>query len=219
MIASLATGIGLEMGLPEEEIERIRIAALLHDLGKIAIPEEFLDKPSTLSDAEWLAIGEHPRSGQVILEPASNLREAIPVVLHHHERFNGGGYPHGLRGNEIPLGARIVAVADAYHAMVHERPYKGALTHEEALAELRQHGGTQFDPAVVEVFCTIYAEAVPPDGLEQVYRLHQRARGGLSHIDGGHVHPHPHVSPGTVETSSLPNRVPERRGRAREAPG
>jgi diguanylate cyclase (GGDEF)-like protein len=193
MIASLATGMALEMSLPAEEIERIRIASLLHDLGKIAIPEEILDKPSTLSDSEWQAIGEHPRIGQVILEGASGLREAIPVVLHHHERFNGGGYPHGLKGAEIPLGARIVAVADAYHAMVHERPYKLALSHEEALEELRSHAGTQFDPAVVDVFCSIYAEAVPADGLEEVYRLHQRARGGLPHLDlDAHPHPHPH---------------------------
>ena len=183
MIASLATGMGLEMGVPAEELERIRIASLLHDLGKIAIPEEILDKPSTLSDAEWQAIGEHPRIGQVILEQASSLREAIPVVLHHHERFNGGGYPHGLKGAEIPLGARIVAVADAYHAMVHDRPYKLALTHEEALEELQGNAGTQFDPQVVDVFCSIYAQAVPPDGLEEVYRLHQRARGGLSHLE------------------------------------
>ena len=142
MIASLATGIALEMGLPREEIERIRIASLLHDLGKIAIPEEILDKPSTLSDAEWQTIGEHPRIGQVILEQASSLREAIPVVLHHHERFNGGGYPHGLRGAEIPLGARIVAVADAYHAMVHDRPYSAALDHDagaRGAAEPRRH--------------------------------------------------------------------------------
>ena len=183
MIASLATGIGLEMGLPPEEIERIRIASLLHDLGKIAIPEEILDKPSSLSDAEWQAIGEHPRIGQVILEGASSLRDAIPVVLHHHERFNGGGYPHGLRGSEIPLGARIVAVADAYHAMVHDRPYSSALDHEGALEELRANAGTQFDPKVVEVFCDVYAAEVPPDGLEQVYRLHERARGGLPHIE------------------------------------
>ena len=197
MIASLATGMALEMSLPAEEIERIRIASLLHDLGKIAIPEEILDKPSTLSDAEWQAIGEHPRIGQVILEQASGLREAIPVVLHHHERFNGGGYPHGLKGAEIPLGARIVAVADAYHAMVHERPYKLALTHEEALEELQSHAGTQFDPAVVDVFCTIYADAVPADGLEEVYRLHQRARGGLPHLDLDlHPHPHPHLGGG-----------------------
>jgi diguanylate cyclase (GGDEF)-like protein len=183
MIAALATGMALELGLPREEIDRIRIASLLHDLGKLAVPSEILDKPSTLSDGEWQAIGEHPRIGQVILEQASSLRDAIPVVLHHHERFNGGGYPHGLRGAEIPLGARIVAVADAYHAMVHERPYKSALSHEEALEELRTNAGTQFDPSVVELFCSIYAEAVPPDGLEEVYRLHERARDGLSHVD------------------------------------
>jgi diguanylate cyclase (GGDEF)-like protein len=183
MIASLATGIALELGLPTEEIERIRVASLLHDLGKLAVPPEILDKPTALSDGEWQAIGEHPRIGQVILEQASGLREAIPVVLHHHERFNGGGYPHGLKGNEIPMGARIVSVADAYHAMVHDRPYKTALTHEQALAELRGNAGTQFDPEVVNVFCVVYAEGVPPDGLEEVYRLHERASGGLERID------------------------------------
>jgi diguanylate cyclase (GGDEF)-like protein len=198
MIASLATGIGLSLGLPREEIERIRIASLLHDLGKLAVPSEILDKPTALSDGEWQAIGEHPRIGQVILEQASSLREAIPVVLHHHERFNGGGYPHGLRGNEIPLGARIVAVADAYHAMVHERPYKTALTHDEALEELRRNAGTQFDPEVVNVFCSIYEEGVPPDGLEEVYRLHERARGGLEQID-------PHAA-----AAVLAGRRPER---------
>jgi len=182
MIASLATGIALEMGMPREEIERIRIAALLHDLGKIAIPDELLDQPTTLSDAQWQTIGEHPRIGQVILEQATSLRDAIPVVLHHHERFNGGGYPHGLRGNEIPLGARIVAVADAYHAMVRERPYKETMSHAEAMAELRLHAGTQFDPQVVELFCTLYATEVPLDGLNEVYQLHERARGGLLEI-------------------------------------
>ena len=207
MIASLATGIALEMGLPREEIERIRVASLLHDLGKLAVPPEILDKPTALSDGEWQAIGEHPRIGQVILEQASSLREAIPVVLHHHERYNGGGYPHGLRGNEIPMGARIVSVADAYHAMVHDRPYKTALTHEQALAELRANAGSQFDPDVVNVFCAVYAEGVPPDGLEEVYRLHERARGGLERVDphaaaaalsGNHRHPHPepaHAAP------------------------
>jgi len=183
MIASLATGMALEMGMPRDEIERIRIAALLHDLGKLAVPSEILDKPTTLSDNEWQAIGEHPRIGQVILEQASSLREAIPVVLHHHERFNGGGYPHGLKGAEIPLGARIVAVADAYHAMIHDRPYSVARAHQDALRELREHAGSQFDPDVVAIFCQIYAEGVPPDGLEEVYRLHERASGGLTRID------------------------------------
>ena len=214
MIASLATGIALEMGLPREEIERIRIASLPHDLGKIAIPDEILDKPSTLTDPEWQAIGEHPRIGQVILEQASSLREAIPVVLHHHERFNGGGYPHGLKGSEIPLGARIVAVADAYHAMVHDRPYSAALTHEQAIQELSLNAGTQFDPNVVEVFCTVYADAVPPDGLEEVYRLHERARGGLAHIDDeGDGHAHPHTN------GSTPKRRPRRAEAVSEASG
>ena len=219
MIAALATGIGLEMGLPADEIERIRIAALLHDLGKIAIPEEILDKPTSLSDAEWQTIGEHPRIGQVILEQASNLRDAIPVVLHHHERFNGGGYPHGLRGTEIPLGARIVAVADAYHAMVHDRPYKRALTHEAALEELRRHGGTQFDPEIVELFCSVYADGVPPDGLDEVYRLHERARDGLAHVDLEHrpSHSHPH---GDDVLQPTPAAQPHaRRAQARQASG
>jgi diguanylate cyclase (GGDEF)-like protein len=220
MIAAMATNIGLEMGLPREEIERIRIASLLHDLGKMAIAEEILDKPSTLSDTEWQAIGEHPRIGQVILEQASSLREAIPVVLHHHERFNGGGYPHGLKGSEIPLGARIVAVADAYHAMIHDRPYSSALSHDEALKELSEHAGTQFDPEVVEVFCRVYAEAVPPDGLDEVYLLHERARGGLPHLDvatGGYVQP-----PGEAAeiTAAAGNGPPRRRAsRRREASG
>jgi diguanylate cyclase (GGDEF)-like protein len=213
MIAALATGLGLEMGLPADEIQRIRVASLLHDLGKIAVPEEILDKPSTLSDAEWQTIGEHPRIGQVILEQASSLREAIPVVLHHHEHYNGAGYPHGLRGNEIPIGARIVAVADAYHAMVHARPYSPAMTHDEALAELRRHAGLQFDPKVVDVFCSLYADEVPPDGLDEVYRLHERARDGLPQIelvDLGHGHDHGHER-------AAPR--PRRRRRAREASG
>lgn len=215
MIAALATGMALEMGLSVEEIERIRIASLLHDLGKIAIPDDILDKPSSLTDEEWRTIGQHPRIGQVILERASSLRDAIPVVLHHHERFNGGGYPHGLRGSEIPLGARIVAVADAYHAMVHDRPYSTAIAHADALRELRANAGTQFDPEVVDAFCSIYAESVPPDGLEQVYRLHDRAVNGLPHVDtptGGHVH----RPSGRASGSSRPRATGRRRSTAGE---
>ena len=212
MIASLATGIALKLNLPGEEIERIRIASLLHDLGKLAVPPEILDKPTALTDGEWQAIGEHPRIGQVILEQASSLRESIPIVLHHHERFNGGGYPHGLRGHEIPLGARIVAVADAYHAMVHERPYKDALDHGEALAELKRNAGLQFDPTIVELFCSLYADAVPPDGLDEVYRLHDRARDGLAHLDAP-THAHLHLRPeGAAETNGT--RRARRRRRA-----
>jgi hypothetical protein len=160
-------------------MERIRIASLLHDLGKLALPDAILDKPSSLTELEWQVVGEHPRIGQVILEQATSMREAVPIVLHHHERYDGTGYPHGLRGEEIPLGARIVAVADAYHAMVHDRPYKSALSHAQALAELRRHASTQFDPTVVEVFSAIFGDEVPSDGQEEVQRLHAHAHGGL----------------------------------------
>jgi HD-GYP domain-containing protein (c-di-GMP phosphodiesterase class II) len=171
------------MGLSHSEMDRIRVAALLHDLGKLALPGAILDKPSSLTDVEWQVVGEHPRIGQVILEQATSMREAVPIVLHHHERYDGTGYPHGLKGEEIPLGARIVAVADAYHAMVHERPYKSALTHTQALNELRRHAATQFDPTVVEVFIAIFSDEVPSDGLEEIHRLHEHAEGGLAKMD------------------------------------
>ena len=130
----------------------------------VRLPEEILEKPTALTSAEWRTVVQHPRIGQVILEQAAALKEAVPIILHHHERFAGHGYPYGLRANEIPLGARIVAVADAYDAMVHDRPYKRAMTHDQAIAELRRHAGTQFDPDIVELFCDLYATHAPePD--------------------------------------------------------
>ena len=119
-----------QLQLPEAEIDRLRVAALLHDVGKVAVPEEILEKPSALTSAEWRTVVQHPRIGQVILEQAAALKDAVPIILHHHERYAGHGYPFGLRGNEIPLGARIVAIADAYDAMIHDRPYKRAMTHD-----------------------------------------------------------------------------------------
>ncbi len=102
--------------------------------------------------------------GQVILEYAAALRDAVPIILHHHERYAGHGYPYGLRAKEIPLGARIVAIADAYDAMTHDRPYRRAISHEAAIAELRLHAGTQFDPELVALFCDLYASTAPtPD--------------------------------------------------------
>lgn len=168
MIAALATQMAAEMGLPDPDIERIRFASLLHDVGKVALPQDILDKPGALTEFEWQAVTEHPRIGQLVLEQATSLREAVPIVLHHHERYNGGGYPHGLAGRDIPLGARIVAVADAYHAMVHERPYQNVRTHAEALVELERCAGTQFDPDVVALFIRLFAHDVPDDGSEAI---------------------------------------------------
>lgn len=161
MIAGAAVELALGLGLPQSEIERIRVASLLHDLGKLAIPEEILTKPGELNDPEWRIVSEHPKIGQVILEQAGALRDAATIVLHHHEWYDGRGYPHGLAGEEIPVGARIVAIADAYEAMVAGRPYRDAITHEAALQELRRHGGMQFDPLLVEAFAELFSERMP----------------------------------------------------------
>ena len=164
LIAGIVVEMARQLDLPDAEIDRIRIAALLHDLGKVAVPEEILDKPAPLTSAEWRTVVQHPRIGQVILEHATALRDAVPIILHHHERFAGHGYPYGLRANEIPLGARIVAIADAYDAMTHDRPYKRAMSHDSAILELKQHAGTQFDPELVALFCDLYTTEAPrPD--------------------------------------------------------
>jgi diguanylate cyclase (GGDEF)-like protein len=161
LIATIVTTLARHLDLPEHEIDKIRMAALLHDVGKVGVPQEILDKPSSLTPVEWRSIVQHPRIGQVILEQASMLRDAVPIILHHHERFGGAGYPYGLSGHEIPLGARIVAIADAYDAMIQDRPYRGKISHDAAIEELRKHAGTQFDPDLVEIFCDIYGSNAP----------------------------------------------------------
>jgi diguanylate cyclase (GGDEF)-like protein len=164
LFASFVVEMARQLELPDAEVDRIRVAALLHDVGKVAVPEEILDKPAPLTSAEWRTVVQHPRIGQVILEHAAALKDAVPIILHHHERFAGHGYPFGLRGNEIPLGARIVAIADAYDAMTHDRPYKRAISHSDAIAELKQHAGTQFDPELVSLFSDLYTHHAPtPD--------------------------------------------------------
>jgi diguanylate cyclase (GGDEF)-like protein len=164
LIAAIVVAMARNLALPEAEVDRIRTAALLHDVGKVAVPQEILDKPAALSSTEWRTVVQHPRIGQVILEQAAALKDAVPIILHHHERYSGHGYPFGLRGNDIPLGARIVAIADAYDAMTHDRPYKRAMSHDDAILELRRHAGTQFDPDLVTLFCELFARHAPvPD--------------------------------------------------------
>jgi diguanylate cyclase (GGDEF)-like protein len=161
LIAAIVVEMGRQLELPDVEIDRIRVAALLHDVGKVAVPEAILDKPAPLTSAEWRTVVQHPRIGQVIIEQATAFKDAIPIILHHHERYSGHGYPFGLRANDIPLGARIVAVADAYDAMTHDRPYKRAVSHDMAIKELRRHAGTQFDPELVALFCDLFANEAP----------------------------------------------------------
>jgi HD-GYP domain-containing protein (c-di-GMP phosphodiesterase class II) len=161
LIASIAVRMATQLDLPEADVERVRVASLLHDVGKVAVPDEILDKPSGLTSAEWRTIVQHPRIGQVIIEQAASFKDAIPIILHHHERYSGHGYPFGLRSNDIPLGARIVAIADAYDAMTHDRPYRRAFSHDLAIKELRRHAGTQFDPELVSLFCDLFAKDPP----------------------------------------------------------
>jgi diguanylate cyclase (GGDEF)-like protein/putative nucleotidyltransferase with HDIG domain len=151
-VMSVSTNIARAMLLPEEKVDQIRNAALLHDIGKIGIGEDILLKEGPLSDEERAVINQHPAIGANILAPIRRLRDLVPMIKHHHERYDGGGYPSGLAGEEIPLGARILAVADAYCAMTSDRPYSSAKTRDEACKEILARAGAQFDPHVAEAF-------------------------------------------------------------------
>jgi HD-GYP domain-containing protein (c-di-GMP phosphodiesterase class II) len=137
-----------------DHVERVRVAGVLHDIGKLGISDAVLLKTGSLEAAEWAEIRRHPELGARILEHA-NLRDVASWVLAHHERVDGGGYPHGLAGDEIPLEGRILAVADAYEAMTADRPYRRALPKAEARAELLRGAGAQFDSRVVEAFLRV----------------------------------------------------------------
>ena len=163
MIAEASVALGRAVDLPSGELDRIRTASLLHDLGKLAIPDDILARPGDLAISEWRVVTEHPKIGQVVLEQAGALRDAATIVLHHHEWYDGRGYPHGLTGGDIPIGARIVSIVDAYEAMVSGRPYRAAISHEAALDELRRQAGVQFDPDLVEVFVALFSTGLPWD--------------------------------------------------------
>lgn len=150
-----AAAIAEEMGLPPETINRLRRAAVFHDLGKIGIPDKILNKPGRLTDEEYAEIKNHVVIGAQLLESSHTLHDLIPAVLYHHERWDGKGYPEGLAGEEIPLEARILAVADVVDTMASDRPYKRGLSPAEILAELQRCSGTHFDPQVVEAFVRV----------------------------------------------------------------
>jgi two-component system, cell cycle response regulator len=150
--ADLALAVGRELGMEGEELDDVAHAAELHDVGKIAIPDAILEKSGPLEDAEWAFMRRHTIIGERILHAAPALRSVARLVRSSHERWDGAGYPDGLRGEEIPLGARVVAVCDAFDAMTANRPYRNRVAEPAALAELRRCAGTQFDPAVVEAF-------------------------------------------------------------------
>jgi HD-GYP domain-containing protein (c-di-GMP phosphodiesterase class II) len=133
----------------------VRRGALLHDIGKMGIPDAILFKPGPLTEEEWEMMRQHPTHAYDMLSPIAYLRPVLHIPYCHHEKWDGTGYPRGLKGGEIPLAARIFAVVDAYDAMTSDRPYRPAMSHEEAIAELRRCAGTQFDPEVVDVFLRV----------------------------------------------------------------
>jgi HD-GYP domain-containing protein (c-di-GMP phosphodiesterase class II) len=160
----LAVRIGQRLRLSEDDLQTLAWAALLHDIGKIAIDGQILNKIEKLSDAEFAAIKSHPERGCRVLEPIPQLHRVLPGIRHHHERWDGRGYPDGLRGEAIPLLARIVAVADTYDAIVSKRAYRPAGTLSYALDEIRAGAGTQFDPVVAQAMLELAVEGRLPDG-------------------------------------------------------
>jgi len=154
-IAILAAAVAEALGCTREDIETILWGAALHDIGKISISDAILHKTGPLTEEEWTLIRRHPAIGSEIVAPLRRLNKVLPMIRYHQEHWDGTGYPEGLRGEEIPLGARILAVVDAYVAMTEDRPYRKARTHEQAIEEVRRQAGKQFDPRVVEVFCQV----------------------------------------------------------------
>jgi len=154
-VTTYALEIALQLKLPEKEREDIEIASLLHDIGRIGISESILDKPDKLSEEEYKRVKEHPIIAEHILSPIKELKGVLTLIRHHHERFDGKGYPDGLKGKEIPFGARILAVCDSYDAMLSNRPYRKAFSKEGAIEEIKKNSGMQFDPEIIKVFLEV----------------------------------------------------------------
>jgi HD-GYP domain-containing protein (c-di-GMP phosphodiesterase class II) len=149
-VVDLTTRVGDALAISGEEIEQVRTAALLHDIGKVGVPDEILHKPGKLDEREWEIMRQHPVIGERILRAIPGFGAIARMVRHEHERWDGGGYPDRLAGKAIPVGSRIILACDAYHAMTSDRPYRKAMQHADAMAELTANAGTQFDPDVVQ---------------------------------------------------------------------
>jgi putative two-component system response regulator len=162
-LATLAHQLGMRAGLEPQPLKGLVFGALLHDIGKIGVSDAILNKPGPLTPQEWHAMRQHPIIGERITEPLANAAEFAPIIRSHHERWDGQGYPDRLRGEDIPFGARVVGLVDAYDAIIHDRPYRPARTVGAALDEIRRLAGAQFDPDLVRLFI----EIVERDGREE----------------------------------------------------
>ena len=160
-VAEAVAGVADKLGLDPERREGLIIASLLHDVGKLGVSDDILLKPAELTSEEFGEVKRHPSLGAQLVEQVPALAAIVPAIRHHHERFDGAGYPHKLKGTQIPLEARILAVADSFTAMIEERPYSPAMSEGDACHELERCAGTQFDPAVVEAFVAEIRAAHP----------------------------------------------------------
>jgi HD-GYP domain-containing protein (c-di-GMP phosphodiesterase class II) len=160
-VAGYAVQLAEALGLPPADCERIHLAGMLHDVGKVALERSVLHKPGALSDAEWEQVRTHPALSAHIIGAVARFSIFVPGARHHHERYDGRGYPDGLAGEEIPYDARILAVADSYDAMTSNRSYRPALSHEEAIDRLQADAATQFDPECVRAFATLDLGGAP----------------------------------------------------------
>jgi HD-GYP domain-containing protein (c-di-GMP phosphodiesterase class II) len=171
-IADLVPRVGKVMGVRGDAAAELELAARFHDIGKVAVPEEILRKPGPLDDREWHLMACHAEWGAELLRHLPECGTIARIVRHHHERYDGGGYPDGLRGAEIPLASRIITVCDAYGAMISDRPYRRALPRRHALNELRDGAGEQFDPAAVAAVLSVAEEAA--DGADPRAEVNRR---------------------------------------------
>jgi putative nucleotidyltransferase with HDIG domain len=160
-VNTYAVALAEAIGLSPDEVSRVSTAALLHDIGKIGVPDKVLNKKGKLNKEDWEAIKSHPKLGATIVGNVPNLVPCISSILHHHERWDGGGYPEGLKGEEIPVEARILAIADSFEAMSSDRPYRPALCSEKVLKELHRGAGSQFDPELVKAFISLIETGFP----------------------------------------------------------
>ena len=165
-LSEIASVLAHQMGLRKEQLRQIESAAILHDIGKIGVADAVLSKAGPLNEEEWLEMKRHPELGFQVLSGIDFLSEAAEVVYAHHERFDGSGYPRGLKGDEIPLGARVFAIVDAYDAMTSHRPYRKALPHHKAVEEIKRNAGTQFDPEIVRAFMDAERRGLLFEGAE-----------------------------------------------------
>jgi HD-GYP domain-containing protein (c-di-GMP phosphodiesterase class II) len=161
-VTKYAMLIGAKMNFSGEDLNTLRYASEIHDIGKISIPDFILNKPGKLNNLERRMIELHPVKGAQIIAPLEFLKDVIPIVRHHHERFDGNGYPDGLKAVRIPLMARVLACADSYDAMISERPYKEKMSLQEAIREIKRNAGSQFDPEIAALFIKIL-KGLPAD--------------------------------------------------------